>query len=92
MAKGTWVWDEKTQKLIPKSEFYKERAHYIITDSMDPAAHPCTGKVMDSKSEFRKVTKAHGCVEVGNERMSDGRSGQAPGLKQDLINAINKNG
>jgi hypothetical protein len=33
---------------------------------------------MDSKSEFRKITKAKGGVEVGNEKLVDRRT--SPGL------------
>lgn len=45
-------------------------APYVILDGMDATAHPITGKLMDSKSEFRKVTRANGCTEVGNEPMT----------------------
>jgi hypothetical protein len=34
---------------------------------MAPAQHPCTGEVLESKSAFRAVTRAHGCVEMGND-------------------------
>lgn len=46
---------------------------YVISDHMDALRHPITGKLMDSKSEFRKITKAHGCVEVGNEKWPERR-------------------
>lgn len=38
----------------------------VIGDSMDPTEH-IDGKFYDSKSAFRAVTKAAGCVEVGND-------------------------
>jgi hypothetical protein len=40
---------------------------------MNALVHPCNGKMYDSKSEFRKVTKAKGGVEVGNEKLVDRR-------------------
>lgn len=40
----------------------------IISDSMEALPHPCDGKIYDSKSTFRKVTKAHGCEETGNDK------------------------
>ncbi len=46
----------------------------VISDSLPDLIHPCTGKCMDSKSEFRKVTRAKGGVEVGNEPMVDRRT------------------
>lgn len=54
---------------------------YIITDTMRPAVHPATGEVMDSKSAFRAVTKAHGLVEVGNDAP---RYAAAPAVQADL--------
>ena len=54
------------------------RVRGVISDTMDALVHPCTGKLMDSKSEFRKITKAKGGVEVGNEKLVDRRV--APGL------------
>ena len=38
----------------------------IATDSMEPTEH-IDGKFYDSKSQFRAVTKAHGCIEIGND-------------------------
>lgn len=42
---------------------------YVISDTMAPAFHHAALKTFDSKSEFRKATRAHGCVEVGTERV-----------------------
>lgn len=39
----------------------------FISDTMDGTRHMCNGKIYDSKSKFRQVTKQHGCIEVGNE-------------------------
>lgn len=39
----------------------------VISDIMDHTRHMCDGRYYDSKSQFRAVTKAHGCIEVGNE-------------------------
>lgn len=39
----------------------------VIRDEMDPTRHMCDNRMYTSKAKFRAVTKAHGCVEVGNE-------------------------
>jgi hypothetical protein len=39
----------------------------VISDIMPETRHMANGKNYDSKSEFRKATKAAGCVEVGND-------------------------
>lgn len=68
----------------------------VISDAMrDPLRHPITGKLMDSKSQFRAVTRAHGCVEVGNDRQVDSRrmDGFDTGSrKADIARAINELG
>jgi hypothetical protein len=40
---------------------------YVISDIMPETRHMADGKTYTSKSEFRKATRAAGCVEVGNE-------------------------
>lgn len=44
------------------------RAHSVISDTMDDTWHPATGRLMDSKSGFRRVTKSHGYEEVGTSK------------------------
>lgn len=63
----TYVWREGLG-IIPKDEAPPLHvAPYVLRDQMDGLLHPVTGKIVDSKSEFRAMTKAAGCIEVGNE-------------------------
>lgn len=68
----------------------------VITDTMSTALrHPSTGKLMDSKSQFRAVTRAHGCVEVGNDTLRDSRSMlgmDTEARKRDIARAISELG
>ena len=41
-------------------------AFHYISDHMEPLLHHAAMRRIDSKSEFRRETKAHGCVEVGD--------------------------
>lgn len=60
-------------KPLPKREISTEpvdsvgRAPYVISDTMDPVAHPVTGRILDSKSAFRQITRERGLQEVGND-------------------------
>lgn len=58
-------------ELVEKSQaealFQAEQATHIISDNMGMVKHHGTGLWSDSKSNFRKMTKASGCVEIGNE-------------------------
>lgn len=38
-----------------------------ISDTMGLTWHPATGKHLDSKSAFRRMTRDSGCREVGND-------------------------
>lgn len=80
-------------KLVPKSQAREpSAAPNVISDYLPDLIHPSTGKRMDSKSQFRAVTKAYGKTEVGNEPMRDTRRIDMPNLKQDIARAINELG
>jgi len=42
-------------------------APMVIADEMPPTQHMADGGTYTSKRKFRAVTRAHGCVEVGND-------------------------
>ena len=65
-----------------------KRHHGVISDTMTGTWHPCTGQYMDSKSKFRAVTKAHGAVEVGNEKLSPRAPEPDRTIKSDIARAI----
>ena len=96
-------YDRETKKWYPSDEFYQLKASragesnrselafpMIISDQMDAIKHPATGLYSDSKSTFRRMTKASGCIEVGDQspvvsRPNPIRSKEA---KQDRVNHI----
>lgn len=66
-----WVWDPVTHELREVPTGYQSKpipAPAVHQDSMDALEHPANGKMYDSKAAFRRVTKAHGLEEIGNER------------------------
>lgn len=69
-----------------------DKSHYVISDTMQPMRHPITGKLMDSKSKFRAITRANNCVEVGNEVMRDTRQVDPVGISWDIAHAIKQLG
>ena len=42
-------------------------APHVISDTMEPTKHHATGRMISSKREFSKETRAAGCIELGNE-------------------------
>ena len=65
------------------------RAFHYISDHQDLLWHPHNGKHYDSKSAFRRVTKAAGCEEVGNETQSRAEPVRRP-VGPDIKRAIEK--
>lgn len=74
MKRGTWVY--RSGRLVKKGGPLDVRpaiaasdlpAPMLMSDTMDPVQHPCTGEYFNSKSRFRAVTRAHNCIEVGND-------------------------
>ena len=64
----------------------------IIRDTMSAAVHPATGQVLDSKSRFREITKAHGLVEVGtdtSQTTQKARTRDVKSVKKDIAEAWN---
>ena len=45
----------------------------IISDTMPPTRHMADNNTYESKSQFRKATKAAGCLEVGNDYSTKAR-------------------
>lgn len=73
MNRGKWKWvDGEFVEITTKR---LEPVHNIIQDTMNPTWHPCDGQIYESKSAFRRNTKAHGCVEVGNAEPFHGVQG-----------------
>lgn len=62
----------------------------VITDSIPDLVHPANGKKYDSKSTFRKVTKAYGFQEVGNEKQVDRRKPVHQDFSRDVVEAVRK--
>ena len=49
--------------------FSSQKMPSIISDTMEPTKHHATGKMISSKREFSKETRAAGCIELGNEQI-----------------------
>ena len=96
MARRKWIFDRQTQKMVEVPVDYVgaqiPKSPTVIQDSMDATMHPATGKMMDSKSEFRKVTRAAGCVEIGNEQIVDRvqRSTPIEEVRESIRRAVNE--
>lgn len=49
-------------------------APYVARDAFSkPLRHPVTGNMVDSKAEFRRMTRDAGCVEIGDADLKPSR-------------------
>jgi len=89
-----YIWDDAKKKLVKEEEYSRgdvPKGPYVIPDEMpDALVHPCTGKCISSKSKFRKITKEHGCIEYGTEKLEDRRTKSLDfsGIKEELKRVI----
>jgi hypothetical protein len=96
MARKVYIFDKETQKMVDVEEYRprsRDSFHSVIEDTMEPAIHPCTGEMIDSKRKFRKITREHGCEEVGNERLDYYKGANMPDPKierERRVEAINR--
>lgn len=92
MARKVFVW--RDGKMVEVEHNYKARPRvHLITDAMPDTWHPVDGKHYDSKSAFRKVTKASGRVEIGDVKECPTYKEKEPeGVKADVIEAARQVG
>jgi hypothetical protein len=70
MARELYKYCPVQKRVVPADQVLvpipATNAHHFISDDMAPTKHPVDGKFYTSKSRFREVTRAAGCVEVGD--------------------------
>jgi len=59
--------------VIKNPEMSSSDAPYVISDEMTPLRHMADGRTYSSKHKFREATKAAGCIEIGNEQVTQRR-------------------
>lgn len=87
---GRWVVDRRTTAPA-RSDLPRP---YVIGDVMDPAEQ-VDGNFYTSKAKFRAVGKAHGLIEVGNEKFrpkqrSSASRAEKEARRQSLKKAVEK--
>lgn len=90
MSRETWRYDPATGRMVqvgadaPRTAI----APAVIRDDMPALVNHADGRTYDSKSNFRRATKAAGCVEIGNERLRDTRRVDLPPMRESIRRAI----
>jgi hypothetical protein len=61
-----------------------QAGHYVMGD-IEPYQSMIDGSIIGSRSKHRTHLKDHGCIELGNEKLTPKAMSAPPGLKQRLI-------
>lgn len=88
-----YIYDKETRTFIESNAEVKPRveAPFVQTDSMDLLKHHGNGKYYDSKSGFRRVTKALGYEERGDaESVADNKPKMVGMTERDYHESIQK--
>lgn len=67
-----WIQDPVTLELIPADEWMgpsESKTAYVVED-IKPYRSPLDGSIVSSRSQHRAHMKAHGVIEVGNEKLT----------------------
>jgi hypothetical protein len=77
-------------KCVAGPRHVASKAPNVISDTMQPLKHMGTGRVLDSKSQFRRDTIASGCVEVGTDpaALRDRPKIEPRGVREDVQRAL----
>ena len=96
MAKGgRWIWCDREERLIPANEFHRRRSLHangpqIIRD-IDPYKSVVTGEYVGGRKQHRDHLRAHGLIEVGNERMKTEKK-PMPDARSDIAQVMREYG
>lgn len=71
MTRKSWVQDPVTLKLIPKDEYRpRQSAGFFVMGDIDPYQSMITGEIIQGRRQHREHLRQHGCIEVGNEKLT----------------------
>ena len=95
----TYRWSNREKTLLPLDEWLAKygndsnTAHMIMTD-IQPYQSQIDGRMITSRSHHRNHLREHGCIEVGNDSSIINPiykpPGSPPGLKEKIIQAVDK--
>lgn len=79
MARGSWIYDAETGKLVPKGEYLARKAQQtrhsrsklsrpMVIGSMPAIRSPIDGQWYDSKATYDRHVERNGCAIVGYDK------------------------
>lgn len=88
MARRTWVYVNGVG--IPKEEYeqHREVSAPMVMPDIKPYTSMIDGQTINSRSIHRDHLRQHGCIEIGNEKLTAKPMTPLPGLRDQLARAV----
>lgn len=96
MTRKSYVQCPKTFELIPRDEYVstpRGDAPYIMPD-IQPYQSMIDGTMITGRRQHREHLRQHGCIEVGNEKLTPSapKPASSNDIKRDIHNSLNRLG
>ena len=83
MTRRSWIYING--EAIEKGDYTPEpTAHYVMND-IQPYQSMIDGSMITSRSHHREHLQAHGCIEVGNEKMENRAPAPVQSQRRDIL-------
>lgn len=89
-VRGRFIWDEVEKRMVPESEYIpppEVNAPAIMGD-IQPYKSMIDGSMIASRSTHREHLRQHGCIEIGNEKVTPKPIEPPKGLRDDIARAV----
>lgn len=88
--RGSWIFDRVTGELVPRAQYQAQNAPagLQVMRDLDPYKSVVTGEVIGGRRQHRDHLRAHGVVEVGNEKPLSHRPAPLPSVGPDVKRAF----
>lgn len=92
MARQSWIQCRHTGEFIPKDEYYdRAPSGPFVMPDIKPYKSMVDGSMIQGRRQHREHLRQHGCIEVGNERLTP-KKPTAPSrdeIRRDLHSVMN---
>jgi len=83
MTRRSWVYING--EAIEKGDYTPESAAHYVMNDIQPYQSMIDGSMITSRSRHREHLQAHGCIEVGNEKMENRAPPPAQSQRRDIL-------
>ena len=83
MTKRSWIYING--EAIEKSDYTPESAAHYVMNDIQPYQSMIDGSMITSRSRHREHLQAHGCIEVGNEKMENRAPAPVQSQRRDIL-------